>query len=293
MTSQTIEPGLLLVDKPAGATSHDVVNAARRALGVRRIGHTGTLDPFATGLLLLCVGSFTRATEYFHGLSKTYRAVMRLGVETDTEDATGEAVARSDAWTELSSEAIAGEVSGLIGSHEQMPPAFSAKKVSGVRAYDLARSGRTVELETSPITVHAARVTRMDPPDVGVEVEVSTGTYVRSLARDLGRSLGCGAHLSSLRRTAIGPFVVEDAVASDQMGSALGDTRAWRPAASALPWLGRRPLDDAETVEVEHGRFLPADESESGRLALVRGERLVAIGEVVDGRIRPRKVFLR
>lgn len=291
MTSLTTEPGLLLVDKPAGVTSHAVVGAARRALGERRIGHTGTLDPFATGLLLLCVRSFTRATEYFHALSKTYRAVMRLGVETDTEDLTGKVVARSDAWRELSTGLIEERVAALVGCQDQVPPAFSAKKVSGARAYDLARSGASVELPAVSITVHSARVTSIDLPDVGIEVEVSTGTYVRSLARDLGRVLNCGAHLASLRRTAIGPFDVEDAVAPDRIGDGAEEGVAWRPAAAALPWLARRRLDLSETDDVEHGRSLPAREAEVGPLALVHEGRLVAIGEVVDGRVRPKKVF--
>jgi tRNA pseudouridine55 synthase len=291
MPSPKTEIGLLLVDKPAGVTSHAVVAAARRALDERRIGHTGTLDPFATGLLLLLVGAFTRATEHFHVLPKTYAAVMRLGVETDTEDPSGAVVSSSEAWRDLDPAAVASEVAGLVGDHEQVLPAFSAKRVGGARAYDLARSGEAVELPAASITVHAARVTDVSLPEVSFEVQVSTGTYIRSLARDLGRALGCGAHLSSLRRTAIGPFAVAEAVAPEAIGPATVNGPAWRSAAAALEWLPRRALDESEASDVRHGRFLPTRSEQEGPIVLVHEGRLVAIAEAVEGNIRPRKVF--
>ncbi|MFV1987169.1 MAG: tRNA pseudouridine(55) synthase TruB [Gemmatimonadota bacterium] len=286
------DPGLLLVDKPPDVTSHDVVRAARGALAERRIGHTGTLDPFATGLLLLCVGSFTRAAEYFHALEKTYSAALRLGQETDTDDLTGTVEFASDAWRDLDEHDVVAAIEARVGESEQVPPAFSAKRVAGVRSYSRARAGSHVELEPVPIVVHEAGITACRLPEVEFEVTVSTGTYVRALARDLGRELGCGAHLVALRRTRVGPFDVTDAYAlSDLPTAGREDGPGWRGAATALPWLERRALTSSEVVEIEHGRAIPATETAAGTVALVTDRRLVGIGEVDGDLIRPRKVF--
>lgn len=294
------EPGLLLVDKPAGITSHAAVQAARRALGLRRIGHTGTLDPFATGLLLLCVGVFTRAAEYFHTLPKRYSATMRLGQQTDTDDLTGRVIRESDGWRALDAEAIAAAVGSRIGSSEQVPSTFSAKKIDGVRAYREARAGRVVELAPVSIIIHEASVTRSALPDVWLDVTVSTGTYVRALARDIGEDLGCGAHLTELRRTRIGPFGVEDACGPEMLATtvARGGSRCWRGAAAALDWLPHRELAAEEVSELEQGRAIeigapvPSPTLESP-IALIHGDRLVAIGQLTRDSIQPRKVFPR
>lgn len=283
-----LDPGLLLVDKPAGVTSHDVVSLARRALGERRIGHTGTLDPFATGLLLLCTGTFTRAVEYFHVLTKTYEAVMRLGRETTTGDASGETVMEAPDRIAPAPEVIEAAVGALTGVTEQVPSTFSAKRVGGVRAYEAARAGTEVALAAVPIRVHEARVTRFTPPDVGFTVRVSTGTYVRALARDVGRELGVGAHLTELRRTRIGPYSVDDALPPADLAAAAGSARV--PAVDALGWLGRRDLTEAEATEIGHGRPIEANGA-AGLIRLVEGGRLAAIGEGDGTTIRPRKVF--
>jgi tRNA pseudouridine55 synthase len=291
---ETDLPALLLVDKPEGPTSHDVIQVARRALGVRRVGHTGTLDPFASGLLLLCVGRSTRLAEYFHLLPKTYSATAVLGVETDTEDCTGETTVSSDGWRSLRQEDIEEAAERLRGEHDQVPPAFSAKKVAGRRAYDAARAGDSVELVARTVNIHSFAIGDVRLPVVDFVAEVSTGTYVRSLARDLGRDLGCGAHLSRLRRLSIGPFSVVDAVGLAELAEAAIPAGASRSAAQALSWLPTRSLSESEVAEVEHGRRIP-DLAESGGddlpVAMVAGERLVSVGRRDSEGLRPEKVF--
>lgn len=291
---ETDIPALLLVDKPEGPTSHDVIQVARRALGVRRVGHTGTLDPFASGLLLLCVGRSTRLAEYFHLLSKTYSATAVLGAETDTEDCTGETTATSDEWRSLEREEIERAAERLRGEHDQVPPAFSAKKVAGRRSYEAARAGAAVELEARAVNVHSLAIGDVRLPEVDFVTEVSTGTYVRSLARDLGRDLGCGAHLSRLRRLSIGPFSVVDAVGLAELAEAAIRPGASRSAAQALAWLPTRNLSEAEVSEIEHGRKIP-DLAEPGDqdlpVAMVAGGRLVSVGRRDPQGLRPEKVF--
>ena len=307
--SETSPFGILLVDKPEGPTSHDVVARVRRVLGEGSVGHTGTLDPFASGLLVLCVGRATRLAEYFHALDKEYRAVVRLGVETETHDREGAVVVESEAWREVERGRLDEALSSLTGQISQRPPAFSAKRVGGERAHRAARQGREVELDPVPVTVHALEVTGFRPPEVELRAVVGTGTYVRALARDLGRDLGCGAHLRTLRRTRVGPFEVARALevaALEEAGEAvlpgaLGS--AWRQPAEALSWLPRRELDDDEARAVGHGtpvprgRIRPPREGASapadGPVVLVHRGRLLAVAEEKGDRLQPRKVFSR
>lgn len=301
--------GLLLADKSAGPSSHDIVQRARRALGTRRVGHTGTLDPFATGLLLLLAGRATRLAEYFHRLPKAYAATLRLGVETRTHDHTGEPARESAAWREVDDRALEAALAVHRGAIRQRPPAFSAKRVEGRRAHRAARSGERVSLEPVPVTVHALELVDYEPPEARLRAVVSTGTYVRALARDVGRALGCGAHLTSLRRTAIGPFGVEEALPDGELEPGLlgrldeGGASWWREPAAALAWLPRRVADDGEAVRIRTGRSIPAGEpgapgggpadAESGPppVAVLHRGRLLAVAERVDGDLRPRKVF--
>lgn len=284
---------LLPVDKSEGPTSHDVVGAARKALGVKRVGHTGTLDPFASGLLLLCVGKATRLAEYFSGLDKTYEAVARLGVRTDTLDRDGEVVAESGAWREIEASSIEAALTGFRGQIEQVPPAYSAKKVGGERAYRRARQGRTVELRACPVTVRSLELTSVDLPQIRFGVRCSSGTYVRALARDIGDALGVGAHLTGLRRTAVGEWGVDAALPLD----ALGD--ASRVAAHAVtPLAAVRHLPTVEVDERAAGRLilgqaveLPEGALTGSPLAVAHAGALLAIGEVAGGVLRPRKVF--
>ena len=201
--------GLMLVDKPSGMTSHDVVDVVRRALGTRKVGHAGTLDPMATGLLILGIGRATRLLRYLGDLPKSYLGTGRLGQETDTLDAEG-AIVRS-APVEATRADVEWACAALVGSSIQAPPAYSAVKVGGRKLYDAARKGDVLQAPPRAIRVDAFEVSAFDGRDVDVRITCSGGTYVRVLVADVGRALGCGAHLVRLRRTAIGPFRVEDA----------------------------------------------------------------------------------
>lgn len=201
--------GLALVAKPGGVTSHDVVDLVRRALGTRKVGHAGTLDPMATGLLLVGVGRATRLLRFLGDLPKTYEGTILLGVETDTLDADGRETRRAEVRATRAD--IERAAVGLVGERMQTPPAYSAVSVGGRRSYAAARAGEAVDAPPRPVTVHAFTVTEVAGAEVGFETTVSSGTYVRVLAAELGAALGCGAHLARLTRTRIGPFTLADA----------------------------------------------------------------------------------
>lgn len=249
--------GILLVDKPAGITSHDVVARSRRALDTRKIGHAGTLDPMATGLLVLGVGSATRLLTFIVGLDKTYEATIRLGVSTDSDDADGNETARADPARvdAVTDTAIAAGIADLRGPISQVPSTVSAIKVGGKRAYDLARAGEEVTLKARDVTVSRFDVlaVRRSPGvvDLDVVVDCSSGTYIRALARDLGSALGVGGHLTALRRTRIGPFDVADAVADLAPGMPL---RGAADVAAAV--LGALAVSAEEARDLRHGKRL-------------------------------------
>ena len=310
--------GVLLVDKSPGPTSHDVVEAARHALRTRRIGHTGTLDPFASGLLVLCVGRATRLSEYFHIPDKRYEAELRLGLETASHDPDGEVVSESRAWRGLTLNRVGDILRGFEGIIDQRPPALSAKRIRGRRAHALVRQGVEVRLSPHRITIHSLRILRFDPPVLRLAARVSTGTYMRSLARDLGRELGCGAHLTVLRRTAIADLSAADAIPDAQLrdGEVTADripiSGSWLESGKALSWLASRCVTEMEIPLLRTGKLLDAESDEGdhvdaagapdvgtggaagdpGPVRLLYGDRLVAIGELRNGRIQPRKVFL-
>lgn len=282
----TIRDGVLLVDKPAGMTSHDVVAVARRALGERRIGHAGTLDPFATGLLVLMVGRATRLLPYVSGEPKVYEATIRFGARTDTDDVTGTVVEEAPP---PSPDRVDAAIAALTGPIDQMPPAYSAKQVEGVRSYAAARKGETVALQSARVTVHGWDVRARRGNELDATITCGGGTYIRALARDLGALAGSAAHLVALRRVKSGQFSVNDAVSVQ----ALRDGGAHvAPALAAVPDLATRVLDDAEIRRVTHGQQLPAHPAEAPRLALVdsHGE-LVAIAERDGESLRPRVVL--
>jgi tRNA pseudouridine55 synthase len=312
--------GLLPVDKPVGPTSHDVVARARRALGERRVGHAGTLDPFASGLLLVCVGTTTRLVEYLHDLDKVYEAEALLGTITDTDDLEGQVLAESDRWREVTPDAVLAALRSQLGTRLQQPPVFSARKVGGEAAYLKARRGEAVELAATPVTIHEVELLEVDLPRVRFRVRCGTGTYIRAMARDLGEALGCGAHLTALRRTAIGPFRVEEALPAAALEPAAKEPAAQEPGAQEpgargevlrrllpardavrhLPALevdedGERRLRMGQRVELPAGLAAPVDGRgpipEGEPLALVRGDLLVGIGVLDGGRIRPRKIL--
>jgi tRNA pseudouridine55 synthase len=285
--------GLLLIDKPAGPTSHDAVAAARRALGTRRIGHTGTLDPFATGLLLLLVGRVTRLAEYLSGPPKRYEAVLRFGAATDTDDATGGVIATSEAWNALEPARVRSALESHVGDRLQLPPAFSAKKVAGRRSYAAARQGETLPLEATKVRIDSLRVTSLELPDVAFEVTCGAGTYIRAIARDIGAEMGVAAHLVSLRRTAIGPFHVADATPLADLSPERA-LAALKPPIEALRHLQRVDIDAVAAAVLMHGGkvALPTpDAALPGISAVTAGERLLAVAEVKDGWIVPRKVL--
>ena len=286
--------GVLPVDKPAGPTSHDVVARARRSLGTRRVGHTGTLDPFATGLLLLCVGPATRLSQYLTGLDKTYEATAVLGVRTETDDPEGAVVASDERWRGLSREEVEGALAARVGRQAQVPPAFSAKKVGGEAAHRRARRGEAVALEPVEVEVFEAGLLDLALPEARFRVRCSSGTYVRALARDLGEDLGTGAHLSALRRTGVGPFGVEGALSLEALDDPAAVAAAWIPPARALAHLPRVEVSADEAARLAHGQTLrPASDAAppEGPVAAVREGELVAVGEMEEGALRPRKVF--
>jgi tRNA pseudouridine55 synthase len=286
------EDFVLPVDKPEGPTSHDVVVEVRKRLGRRRVGHTGTLDPFASGLLLVCVGRATRLAEYLSGLDKSYEAVARLGETTDTLDRDGEIVESRSGWQELDRSRVEEALGGLRGMLSQIPPEFSAKKVKGEAAHRRARRGESVDLAPASVVVHELELTTFDLPRVGLRVRCSSGTYVRALARDLGVSLAVGAHLVELRRTAIGAFTVEDAIATDRLADGDAVEAAAISPLEAVAHLPQLDADDTTARLVTHGRPVEGmDPSLSGLVAVAHLGTLLAMGECGGGVLRPRKVF--
>ena len=248
--------GLILVDKPQGWTSHDAVARTRRLAGTRKVGHAGTLDPMATGLLILGINSSTRLLTYVVGLDKEYLATIRLGAATTTDDAEGEELSRAsvDAVHLVTSEAIAAGISALTGEIKQQPSSVSAIKIDGKRAYARVRAGEAVELPARPVTVSAFELLSVASAggfvDLEVRVECSSGTYIRALARDLGNALRVGGHLTSLRRTRIGPFCIEAArplAELDVAASLIGPTDA------ATRILGRLDLTEQQAIDLGHG----------------------------------------
>lgn len=272
--------GLLLVDKPAGVTSHDVVNAARRALGEKRIGHAGTLDPFATGLLVLLVGRATRLLPYVSGDPKVYVATVRFGAETETDDLHG-TVAREEAPPERAP--VVAALPLLTGALDQLPPAYSAKRVNGQRAYALARAGAEVVLQPARVRVDAWDVLAWRdasgdaPAELDARVTCGPGTYIRSLARDLGRLVGSAAHLAALRRTHSGAFDVADAITLDALRES---PPALRPARDAVPEFVEQPLNTADVRRVFAGNLVAAAiPGEHAALLDGASGRLVAVAE--------------
>ncbi len=278
--------GLLLVDKPAGITSHDAVARARRALGERRIGHHGTLDPFATGLLVLLVGRATRLAPFLSGEPKVYEAEFSFGVETSTDDLTGEIVRQAPL---PSPEAVREAIVTLTGTFEQLPPAVSAKQVRGERAHAAARAGRPLELRPVTITVHEWTVHELTPHRLVATIRCAGGTYIRALARDLGRATGGAAHLVALRRLASGVFRVEDAIGVDELQP--GVKVPLRSPLDGVPELPREVLDGEAVARIRHGGTIAATVSgDVGALIDDRGG-LVAIGERVREQWQPRVVL--
>lgn len=284
--------GVLPIDKPSGPTSHDVVALARRAIGERRIGHTGTLDPFASGLLLLCVGRATRIAEYLSAMDKTYRATLRLGSATDTDDLTGDVIAESDAWRALDDSAIHEAFAAEVGRREQRPPAYSARKVGGERAYKRARRGEDVILPSVEIEVYSIDTVSIELPDITFDVKCSSGTYVRAIARDVGDRLDSAGHLTALRRTAIGVHALDHAIPLDALDDTTRVAGALIATADALRAYPRIDVDDEDARHLTHGRPIPSTLADAEPVVVVHEGKLLAIARAVGGSVEPRKVFV-
>jgi tRNA pseudouridine55 synthase len=283
--------GVLPVDKPVGPSSHDIVAVARRALGIHRIGHTGTLDPFASGLMVLCVGPATRLSEFLTGLDKTYEATARLGMTTDTLDRTGQVVALDDGWSRLDVRAIRAAFEDQAGPRLQRPPAFSAKKVAGRRAYDVARAGGTPDLAPVEVEIYELEVLSVEGPEVTFRIRCSSGTYVRSVAADAGTALGVGAHLVRLRRTAVGALGVDRALPMESLEDSAAVRDALIQPLAAVEHLPAVTVTAEDAVRIRHGQSIPGGEGRQGTVVLAVDGRLLAVAESDGAWLRPRKVL--
>jgi tRNA pseudouridine55 synthase len=274
------------VDKPAGPTSHDVVHRVRQVLGTRAAGHTGTLDPFATGLLVVLVGRATRLARFVEAQPKRYRARARLGVATETDDLTGSPIGQPAPVPAVDAATMSRALASFVGTQHQQPPRYSAKHVDGERSYRLARQGRGVDPAPVSITVHQVELLALEPDEVEFRITVSAGAYIRAIARDLGVRLGTAAHLTALRREAIGGLEVSDAVPLDGLSQA-----ALLPAATVLRHLPSLELDEPARAAVSHGRAVPAEAGAAGDVALLHGGELVAVARATEGWLRPAVVL--
>jgi tRNA pseudouridine55 synthase len=285
-----MKAGILLIDKPAGPSSFEAVRRVRKALKVRKAGHAGTLDPFATGLLLMCLGEATKLVPFLMPEPKTYLASVKLGEETDTQDLTGEVVARSEKLPEP--EEIYAAAARFVGEIEQIPPMYSALHHQGERLYKKARRGEKVEVKPRKVTIYGLEVLEVDLPLVTLEVTCSPGTYVRTLAADLGRTLGCGAHLAALRRLAVGPFKVEEALALEGLREMDEEELASRiiPLAECLPGFRALSLGPEEAERLGYGQALlwPGNNLSLGeRVRVLAAGELLAVAEVRGEGERP------
>jgi tRNA pseudouridine55 synthase len=287
--------GVLVIDKPVGMTSHDVVQVIRKGTNIRRAGHTGTLDPRASGVLIVLVGPAVRLSEYVSASDKRYQAVITLGKTTDTYDEDGKQTSTTPVT--VTEEQFEKELMTFIGDIEQVPPPYSAVKVQGRKAYEMAREGEEVDLAPRIISVYSLELLEWAPPEVVIDIFCSSGTYVRSLANDLGERLGCGATLTGLRRTKSGKFTLRDAVPLRKLNEAFVDGSWYQyliPAAEALSDWPAIELNNEQLEAVRHGNRVPADASlgKKARGISEQGE-LVALLELNEetNEWQPKKVF--
>jgi tRNA pseudouridine55 synthase len=278
-----VRSGILLVDKPQGLTSHDVVARTRKAAGTRKVGHAGTLDPMATGLLVLGLNSSTRLLTYLVGLDKEYFATIRLGQRTDSDDADGEILETISA-SSITDQQIEAGIAKLRGPISQVPSTVSAIKVDGRRAYALAREGEEVVLTARPVTISAFDLLSRDGDDLRVRVECSSGTYIRALARDLGADLGVGGHLTALRRTRIGPFAIDGAHVLEGIDV---DAALVSPTAAASALFAQVELSDQQALELTQGKRFEVDAPDGSPVAAVTASgRLVGLVTIASGRVK-------
>lgn len=295
---RNVVSGVLVVDKPVGLTSHDIVQIIRRGTGIRRAGHTGTLDPRASGVLVVLIGPAVRLSEFVSASDKRYQATIRLGSSTDTYDAEGR-ITGSAPLGNITEEQFEEALQQFVGEITQVPPPYSAIKVQGKKAYEMAREGEEVQLEPRKIKVYSLDLLEWAPPEAVIDVFCSSGTYVRSLANDLGNALGCGAHLVGLRRTKSGRFTLRDAVPLRRLQESFvaGDWYKFLiPAAEALADWPAVELDADQVELIRHGHRIPAEQGTTGwaRGVSEQGD-LVALLEVDEAAIewQPKKVFFQ
>ncbi|UQZ90817.1 tRNA pseudouridine(55) synthase TruB [Deltaproteobacteria bacterium Smac51] len=280
--------GLLLIDKPAGLTSHDVVGRVRRLAGQKRVGHTGTLDPMATGLMAVLLGAATRLEPYLTKMDKTYSGRVQLGLTTDSDDITGAEISRvSGPWPEAAAAELA--LKGKVGEADQVPPAYSAIKVDGCRAYKAARAGNPLKLAARRVTAYRLEMTGYQAPFLDFIAEVSSGYYIRSLARDLGAELGLGGALASLRRESVGPWAVSRAVTLEELAEWGDDdwSRGLMPPAEALPHLPGLTLEGDGVRFFTQGRPVPLGDYENNvdnrPIKVLNAEGLlIGLGEIIN-----------
>lgn len=285
--------GVLHLDKPLGMTSHDVVNVVRRIAGFRRVGHSGTLDPLASGLLILCLGKATRLLEFLVGLDKVYIAQVRFGQETETYDREGRVIRENP--VDFSDSDLRQALASYTGQIDQSPPMYSAVKVDGQPLYKLARQGHSIERPVRQVTIYWIHQLAWKSPYLEIEIKCSSGTYIRSIAHDLGTTLGCGAHLSSLRRVRIGRYSVKKAIQLDQLDKGNFE-KFLHPSDSAVEDLPKISLTQIETRKISHGqRILIADHSEYAEGTFVRtyneAGTFIGIVKALQGEWHPYKIF--
>ncbi len=288
--------GVVAVDKPAGFTSRDIVDKVAAIVRPAKAGHAGTLDPLATGVLVIAVGPATRLISYIQQGRKRYVGRFRLGQRSDTDDVEGRITEGGD-WTGITETMLITAAARFVGSISQVPPQYSAVHVNGRRAYALARRGESVELQARPVEVHALRVTRFEPPDFELEIDCGSGTYVRSIGRDLGGILGCGALMTSLRRLAVGPFALGNAIPFDGLDASRLKL-AIQPPLQAISELPRRVVDGDEIRALRQGRTIAIGELPSAdagtEVALIDiNQSLIGVARIEAGtqRLQPHIVF--
>ncbi len=295
---KNVVSGVVVIDKPVGLTSHDIVQIVRRGTGIRRAGHTGTLDPRASGVLVILIGPAVRLSEYVSASDKRYQATIRLGNSTDTYDGEGK-ITSSASVEDITEEQFNSILQTFVGEMEQVPPPYSAVKVKGRKAYEMAREGEEVELQPRIVHVYSLEILEWDAPEVVIDVYCSSGTYVRSLANDLGKALGTGAYLVGLRRTKSGRFSLRDAVPMRRLQEAFDAGNWYRyliPAAEALADWPAIELDADQVEMVRHGHRVPAEPDQTGwaRGVSEQGD-LVALMQIdeMTHEWQPKKVFFQ
>jgi tRNA pseudouridine55 synthase len=285
--------GILLLDKPSGITSNAALGRAKRVLGIRKAGHTGTLDPMASGLLVLCFGEATKVSGFLLDADKAYEAEATLGITTDSEDAEGEVTAEQPV-PEFGDADIEAALAGFRGPIEQVPPMHSALKHKGKRLYELARRGEVVERPPRSVVIHALDCVEWTPPTLCLNVRCSKGTYIRSLVRDIGAALGCGAHLSALRRTLSSPFGIEDAITLDQLSALDQESARGRllPPDQAVLHCLAVDLDEERALRLQQGQSLAGIDGAAGLVRAYRGKEFLGLATLDDnGRLRAKRLL--